>query len=52
METKKATKTETTKAKTVKNEVVKKRISKTMKAAMRIQGAFDREEVLKYAQSI
>jgi hypothetical protein len=52
METKKTIKTTTTKAKTTENGVVKKRISKTMKAAMRIQGAFDREEVLKYAHSI
>ncbi|MDD4969972.1 MAG: hypothetical protein PHT07_11140 [Paludibacter sp.] len=33
-------------------ETSKKRISKTMKAAMRIQGAFDREEVLKYTHSV
>jgi len=52
METKKATKAVTPKSKTAENGVVKKRISKTMKAAMRIQGAFDREEVIKYAHSI
>jgi len=50
METKKRSKKAVT-TKTAEN-VVKKRISKTMKAAMRIQGAFDREEVLKYTHSI
>ena len=46
METKKET---TTKASIKKVKVApKKRISKTMKAAMKYKGAFDREEVLKY----
>ena len=53
METKKETKKATvTKAKVNENGLVKKRLSKTMKAAMKIQGAFDREEVIKYAHSI
>ena len=51
METKKTTKTTTTKAKTAENGVVKKRISKAMKAAMKYKGAFDREEVLNYVYS-
>ena len=29
----------------------KKRVSKTMQAAMKFQGAFDREEVIKFANS-
>jgi hypothetical protein len=29
----------------------KKRISKTMQAAVKFQGAFDREEVIKFAHS-
>jgi len=51
METKKGSKKAFT-TKTAENVVVKKRISKTMKAAMKIQGAFDREEGLKYTHSI
>jgi hypothetical protein len=32
-------------------ETSKKRISKTMQAAVKFQGAFDREEVIKFAHS-
>jgi len=50
METKKKTKKKST---TLKKENVtpKKRVSKTMQAAMKFQGAFDREEVIKFANS-
>jgi len=50
METIKAEKKE----RKLKNEITsvdKKRISKTMKAAMKVQGAFDRDEVIKFANS-
>jgi len=49
METKKATK----KAKIPNKNTAthKKRVSKTMQAALKLQGAFDREEVIKYANS-
>ena len=53
METKKETpKVVITKGKISENKAVKKKLSKTMKGAMKIQGAFDREEVLKFVHSI
>jgi len=50
METKKQT---TKRVSILKKEKVttKKRVSKTMQAAMKFQGAFDREEVIKFANS-
>jgi len=52
METKKETKkVSNIKANVNENGLVKKRLSKTMKAAMKFKGAFDREEVLKYVSS-
>lgn len=51
METKKTTKTETTKSKTTENVVVKKRISKFMQGALKYKGAFDRDEVMNYVNS-
>ena len=52
METKKETKkVSVTKAKVNENGLVKKRLSKTMKAAMKFKGAFDKEEVLNYVYS-
>jgi hypothetical protein len=49
METIKVTKKATAQKKETSTH--KKRVSKTMQAAMKLQGAFDREEVIKFAHS-
>ena len=49
METIKISKKTTSQKK--KTSTHKKRVSKTMQAAMKLQGAFDREEVIKFAHS-